>query len=141
MKLAPFVFLFFFHYVSAQTISSYKLFNDVTVTVDEPMAKKKGKTIIIFYALPNGNTTAQTMGKRMQEGDDWHYNIQHIKAQTAFIRKQLPKPNIIVVYLENDFKSWPLWKQKHPEYKKEIQRIIDTVYSMLLYKNKSIYLN
>lgn len=141
MKLACFIFLLLFHSASAQTISSYKVFNDVTLTIDEPTGKKNRKTIIIFYALPNGNTTAQTMGKKMEEGDDRHYDIQHTKAQTAFIRKQVPKQNIVVVYLENDFKSWPLWKQKHPEYKTEIQRIIDTVYSTLPYKNKIVHLN
>jgi len=36
--------------------------------------------VIILYALPNGNTTEHTMGKKKVEGDDWHFDIQHIKA-------------------------------------------------------------
>lgn len=32
------------------------------------------------------NTTEHTMGKRMQAGDAWHFDIQHIKAPTAFLR-------------------------------------------------------
>ena len=34
------------------------------------------KVVIALYALPNGNSTAQTIGKVMQAGDDWHFNIQ-----------------------------------------------------------------
>lgn len=141
MKLACFVLLFFFNRASSQVISSFRIFNDVTITFDEPAKKSNSPTTIIFFALPNGNSTAQTMGRKLKKGDDWHYDIQHIKAQTAFIRKQLPKQNIVVAYLENDFKSWPLWKKEHPDYKTEIQKIVDTVYSTLSYKNKIVYLN
>src|SRR5262249_6200466 len=31
--------------------------------------------MLIFYALPNGNTTEQTIGKKLQPGDDWHFDI------------------------------------------------------------------
>jgi hypothetical protein len=46
------------------------------------------------------------MGKLLKEGDDWHYDIQHIKAQTKFVRNKLTSENIVVVYLENKFKSY-----------------------------------
>ena len=96
--------------------------------------------MIILYALPNGNTTEQTMGKKMVSGDDWHFDIQHIKAQTAFIREGMPGKNIVVVYLENSYKSWPLWKTKHPGYIEETQRIVDTILG-LFHGKKSLYLN
>src|SRR3954469_25253623 len=35
-------------------------------------------TLIIFYALPNGNTIEQTIGCRLRDGLDWHFDIQHI---------------------------------------------------------------
>ena len=56
------------------------------------------------------------MGKKVKEGDDWHFDIQHISAQTRFIRQQL-KENFVVIYLENNYKSWPAWKQHHPDFK------------------------
>src|SRR5205814_6050771 len=58
------------------------------------------KPLLILYALPNGNTTEQTIGKTIQSGDDWHYDIQHIGAQTRFLRRMLPNRPIIVAYLE-----------------------------------------
>jgi hypothetical protein len=137
--------IFFFSIILFQSafaqskIDSFHIYSDVKITVDAPVHfKKKTKTILIIYALPNGNSTEQTMGKILREGDDWHFDIQHIKAQTAFIRNEL-KENIVVAYLENNFKSWPLWKQKHTEFKKEIQHIVETISNMV--KTKIIYLN
>ncbi len=128
--------------ISAQqkdTLYSFTIGTDVMVSIDQPLKIKKCKTILVFYALPNGNTTAQSMGKLMKAGEDWHFDIQHVRAQTAFIRQQLKNKNIIVAYLENNFKSWPAWKQKHRGFATEIKKIIDTVAS--LFKKPLIYLN
>jgi hypothetical protein len=65
---------------------------------------------LILYALPNGNTTAQTMGRALTDGMDWHYDIQHISAQTRALRAR-GISNAIVVYLEADTKSWPEWRR------------------------------
>ncbi|MGQ0739190.1 MAG: hypothetical protein ACT4OJ_09045 [Bacteroidota bacterium] len=120
---------------------SFYLYGDVKAAIDRPRFKKHKETLVIFYALPNGNTTAQTMGKKMQPGDDWHFDIQHIRAQTQFIRLQLRNKNVVVIYLENDYKSWPLWKQKHPDFKILIPKIIDSLAGMIAARGKSIYLN
>jgi hypothetical protein len=123
------------------TLYSFTLFKDVKITIDrkvQSFTSKKPAQLILF-ALPNGNTTAQTMGKKMAAGDDWHFDIQHIRAQTAFLRTALPHKNIVVAYLENDYKSWPAWKQKHPDFAAEIKNIVDTLSS--LFPKPVIYLN
>ncbi len=115
---------------------------DVSITIDQPSSfKKSASTVIILFALPNGNTTAQTMGKKMQPGDDWHFDIQHIKAQTEFIRSQWKKKNIVVVYLENEYKSWPSWKAKHEDFKERVLGIIDTIFKVVPATNEELYLN
>lgn len=140
LKFTLLIQLFLFNLCFAQSkIDSFRIFNDVKITLAVSKYKYK-KTVLIFYALPNGNTTAQTMGKKLQADDDWHYDIQHIKAQTEFLRGKL-KENIVVAYLENDYKSWPSWKQKHSGYKKEIQIIVDSVFNLIPSKNKTVYLN
>ena len=68
-------------------------------------------TRLILYALPNGNTTTQTIGKVLLPGDDWHYAIQHIGAQTRRLREILVGENVIVAYLEAEKRSWPRWRQ------------------------------
>jgi hypothetical protein len=115
---------------------------DVKITFDYPVKfYDTKKTMLILYALPNGNTTEQTMGKKMQLNDDWHFDIQHIRAQTKFIRQQLPQENIVVTYLENNFKSWPAWKKNHADYLPIIHHIVDTLFGLINTKKKVIYLN
>ena len=122
-------------------VDSFRIYSDIKVTIDKPAGLSyKRKKIIVFYALPNGNTTAQTMGKKIQPGDDWHFDIQHIASQTKFIRGQLRKEDFIVVYLENDYKSWPAWKQKHPDYRIIIPKMVDSL-SGLYGKKRTVYLN
>jgi hypothetical protein len=125
----------------ADSYSSFRMYGDVRITIDQPLDLSKKKTIIILFALPNGNTTEQTMGKKMASGDDWHFDIQHIRAQTKFLREKLSATNIVVFYLENDLKSWPAWKQKHSNHLGLIQHIVDTLFKIVPAKNKSIYLN
>lgn len=67
-------------------------------------------TTLILYALPNGNTTEQTIGKALAPGDDWHFDIQHIGAQTRLLRAATPGRNLVIVYLESAQKSWPAWR-------------------------------
>lgn len=127
-------------FCTSDTLISYRFRNDVTITIDRPAQLTHKRTQLILFALPNGNTTAQTMGKRMEPGDDWHYDIQHIKAQTAFIR-EASKENIIVAYLENDKKAWPQWKRAYPDYKTQITAIVDTIIQTLALKNFTLHLN
>ncbi len=123
-------------------IDSFRVNGDVRITIDQPARLAVGKkTIIVFYAVPNGNSTEQTMGKKMKPGDDWHFDIQHIRAQTRFIRRQWPGRNFVVIYLENDYKSWPFWKQKHPDFKTRIPQMVDSLAGLIPAKYKSIYLN
>ncbi len=65
---------------ATDTLYSFRFRDDVTITIDRPVSQLKKHTQLILFALPNGNTTAQTMGKKMEPGDDWHFDIQHIKA-------------------------------------------------------------
>lgn len=140
--LATILFLGTVFLAEAQdSLQRFTMYGDVHITIDMVTGQDtKGQTLVILYALPNGNTTEQTMGKRMAEGDDWHFDIQHIKAQTKFVRQELPDKNIIVIYLENSYKSWPQWKAKHPAYIEETQHIVDTLYSLFKGK-KSLCLN
>jgi hypothetical protein len=123
-------------------IRTFWMSDSVRVTIDKSTPfNPKRETIITFFALPNGNTTEQTMGKKMKEGDDWHFDIQHIRAQTLFIREQMPKKNFVVIYLENNLKAWPAWKQKKPGLRQIIPHIIDSLTGLIPGKKKQVYLN
>lgn len=103
--------------------------NDVVLTFDEPQKiDKKRVTKIIIYALPNGNSTEWTFGKKISGEEDWHYNIQHIGAQTAFIRNTDSLSNYIIVYAGNELKSWPAWRKQNAEGNTQIKEMVEYVF-------------
>jgi hypothetical protein len=81
------------------------------------------------------------MGKALKTGDDWHFDIQHIRAQTAFLRSKVSLESFVVIYLENKLKSWPSWKSKHSDFKTLIPHLVDSLSGIIKAKQKSIYLN
>ena len=84
----------------------------VTATIVAPEQVDFSKTVdLILYALPNGNSTAETMGRWPVDSVAWRFDIQHIAAQTRALRDR-GYPQAIVVYLEADGKSWPSWRAK-----------------------------
>lgn len=85
------------------------------------------KTLLIFYALPNGNSIEWTRGKRISGSDDWHFDIQHIKAQTDYLRSVMTDHNLVVAYMANTLKSWPAWKREAPGRPAEIRRMVDSI--------------
>lgn len=111
--------------------SMHRIFlkNDVVLTFDEPLKiDSKKPTRLIIYALPNGNSTEWTFGKKLNDGEDWHYNIQHIGAQTEFIRNADPQTNYIIVYAENGLKSWPTWREQNIDGGTQIKEMVEYVF-------------
>lgn len=87
---------------------------EVRVVVNSPAAPAPHKPVrLVLFALPNGNTIEQTIGRRFEPGDDWQFNIQHIGAQTRWLRERMPESSLVVAYLECTGKSWPAWRAKH----------------------------
>lgn len=105
-----------------------KLPDEVRILVNAPaqasFATNK-PVLLVFYALPNGNSIEQTVGKKLQAADDWHSDIQHIGAQTRWLRQVITNKTIVVAYLEAGMKSWPAWRKKHGD--QRIAEILDGV--------------
>jgi len=105
-----------------------RLADDVRILVNAPAPEtfsSNHPVQLIFYALPNGNTIEQTIGKKLQPGDDWHFDLQHIGAQTRWLRTASTNQTIAVVYLEAGPKSWPAWRKTHSD--QRIAEIFDGV--------------
>jgi len=85
-------------------------------------ATEPGETEILIYALPNGNSIEWTMGKQLSVGDDWHYDIQHIAAQTRWLRERTDL-NFTLAYLEAPAKSWPHWNRQHADHQDLIKQL------------------
>ena len=99
------------------------------------------RVLLIFYALPNGNSIEQTLGKTLKDGDDWHYDIQHIGAQTRFLRKQLTGQTVVVVYLEAGQRSWPQWKRENPNFLDDTKGVVDAITSIFRPWSPRVVLN
>ena len=115
-----------------EQILAYTNDAEAKILIDAPTQFARGNKVkLIFYALPNGNTTAQTIGKKMEPGDNIHYDIQHIGAQTRFLRHVLTNTTLVVVYLEaadsTIARSWPTWRKNHAAHPGLIPQLIDSV--------------
>ena len=112
---------------------------DVAVTINascDRTGRTERELLLIFFALPNTNTTAWTFGKLKTPSDNWRFDIQHIGAQTRFLRAMMPERDIVTAYLENAGRSWPQWREKNPDNPVLIRALIDTVAS--LYGNRRV---
>ncbi|NLE60090.1 MAG: hypothetical protein GX616_17195 [Planctomycetes bacterium] len=115
-----------------EEILAYRFEPGVQVRVIAPPATQFDRSMptrVIIYALPNGNTTDQTIGKRVTPGVDWHYGIQHIGAQTRRLREAIRDENIVTACVEADGKSWPTWRSKHAQSSQLIAQVVDSIAS------------
>jgi len=93
---------------------------DVEILIDEPENLIPGaRTEIILYALPNGTLIDWTVGGKVAPGEDWHLDIHHIAAQTAFLRANDKQSNYITIYLKTRQKAWNNWHKQHLDIAKE----------------------
>jgi hypothetical protein len=96
--------------------------------VNAPLDKKGAPapaTRIILYALPNGNTIEQTLGCRMAQGLDWHYDIQHVAGQVRLLRALWPDERIVLICAEAGGLSWPAWRRAYPDANARIVRFVE----------------
>lgn len=93
-----------------ETWSGFHVRDDVRVRCSRPEPRPEdGRARVVLYALPAGNTSEQTIGRKTAEGDDWHFDIQHIGAQTRWLRAHGGRPDLNVWYLESEGRSWVQW--------------------------------
>ena len=91
-------------------------------------------TRLVIYACPNGNSIEMTMGAKLEKGMDWHYDIQHIAAQTRKLRQIDADENIVVAVLEADTKSWPAWRNlRGDENGKLIREVVEQVQAAIFH--------
>lgn len=157
-KIPVILFLFFlFVRINAQLLPGFKLsgyFGEqqlliedsaretrILINAPEHGFKEKDRVMLIFYALPNGSTIEQTIGKTLKKGDDWHYDIQHIGAQTRLLRGILKERTIVIAYLESKQKSWPAWKANMPDHGEKIKDIVNNVKELFVQWDPEIVLN
>lgn len=107
-----------------------ELYPGVTATLVAPARLDRTRRVdLVLYALPNGNSTAETIGRAPGEGVGWRFDIQHIGAQTRALRER-GLEQAVVAYLEADTRSWPEWRRVHG-YERANARIVALVDQLL----------
>lgn len=99
------------------------------------------RVLPVFFALTNRNTIEQTFGKKPDRGDNWHFDIRHIAAQTRFLRNEVQNRTIVVVYIETKQKSWPDWVANTPGSIEKVKKIVDDVANIFTPWQPKIVLN
>jgi hypothetical protein len=84
-------------------------------------------TLLVFYAIPNGNSIEQTLGCKLTPGMDWHFDIQHVAAQIRRLREVDHGENIVLACIEVDGKSWPSWRAGHANAGELIRKLESSV--------------
>lgn len=115
---------------------------DVIININAPLQlNRSAKTYLVFFALPNGNSIEWTKGKKLNSGDDWHFDIQHIAAQTRYVRHTDKKNNYIIAYVMAGQKSWLAWKRSTPDSIFIIKKIVDSISNFFKNYHPEIILN
>ncbi len=115
-----------------EQVTTFNYIPDIRVHINAPSADSfdpDKPVALALFALPNGNTIEHTVGKVLKADDDWHYDIQHIGAQTRFLRQKTDDYNLVTVYLEARQKSWPTWKSQTPGYDEIIKTLVEYIKS------------
>jgi hypothetical protein len=105
----------------------------ITATIVAPAnLDLNARVDLILYALANGNSTAETIGRGQFDSTTWRFDIQHIGAQTRALRARGLR-QAVVVYLEADKKSWPEWRSRHgyDRANARIVAIVDTLRTVI----------
>lgn len=127
-----------------EQVLHFEFFPGIYVEINAPASTAfdaEKKILLVFYALPNSNRIEETIGRRIKSDEEWRYEIQHIGAQTRFLRNQVKEYNIVTVYLETDVQSWPWWSGMRPDGDILVKMVVDSVKSIFSDFDVDIVLN
>jgi hypothetical protein len=91
----------------------------------DDQGKPARATRLIVYTLPAGNTIEQTLGCRTKPGLDWHYDIQHVAAQTRLLRSLLPNEKIVLVCIEGPGLNWSAFRKSYADADARMAEFLD----------------
>ncbi len=113
---------------ATETTEELRFEPGVRVVLNAPARIDPAQAVrLVLFAAPAGNSIEHTIGRRTQPGDDWHFDIQHVGAQTRWLRERGGEPNLVVAYLQADERSFVLWRRKHADHPARIVAIVDAL--------------
>jgi pimeloyl-ACP methyl ester carboxylesterase len=111
-----------------ETMEEINFESGVRVVINAPKIREAAKPVrLVLYGAPAGNTIEQTMGRKIAPGGDWHFDIQHIAAQTRWLRARMTDATLVVAYLQAAQRSFVLWKRAQPEHPRRAAEIVEAL--------------
>jgi hypothetical protein len=96
----------------AERVVRLNLDAGVEAVVNVPARRNPARPLrLVIYAAPAGNTAEQTYGGAIAPGGDPKYELQHILAQTRWLRMHDPSADLAVAVVQCGEKSWPAWRR------------------------------
>jgi hypothetical protein len=96
----------------AERIVRLTLEAGVHAVVNVPTHRNAARPLrFVIYAAPAGNTIEQTLGRSIASGGDPKFEIQHISAQTRWLRMHDPSADLAVAVVQCSENSWPAWRR------------------------------
>ncbi|MFZ1749152.1 MAG: hypothetical protein WAU01_03130, partial [Saprospiraceae bacterium] len=116
---------------------------DARIVINAPTKGfgNRDKVLLILYGLPNGSTFEDIFGRRQKDTGAKSTEIQHIGAQTRFLRRILTHQTVVVAYLESKQKSWPLWKAQTHDYLVQTKNMVENMSQIFQAWKPEIILN
>jgi hypothetical protein len=112
----------------AERNEEFRIEPGVRIVINAPDVMDAARpTRLVLFGAPAGNTIEQTFGRRMQPGDDWHFDIQHLAAQTRWLRRHDASVNLVVACLQTDERSWVAWRRKYADAPVRIMAVVDAL--------------
>lgn len=82
----------------------------VRLYVNAP-GRVQGPVVLLVYATPNGNTIEETLGaKDFDSKTEWRFDIQHVLAQTRFVRQMEKDRAVVLAVTQAPTLSWPAFR-------------------------------
>ncbi len=126
-----------------QQMVTEAIFPGTRILINAPLSGfgPADRVMLILYALPNGNTIEETFGKKNAGEDEWRYDIQHIGAQTRFLRHVIRDRTVVVACLENNRLSWPAWSAASSSPAEDTRLIVERITSLFSRWQTELVLN
>jgi hypothetical protein len=98
----------------AEKHQTFRLGPGVRAHFLSPTALRPNQPVkLVIYALPNGHTIEQTLGRADAPGQHVNFTRQHIAAQTRFVRAEAGRENLVLACVEASGLAWPAWRRSH----------------------------
>ncbi len=116
-----------------ETTEEWRLQPGVRIWLNLPARPEKKENAaappldLVLYALPNGATIEQTLGRRVTADADAAFDRQHIGAQTRWLREHFSERELVVAYLECEGRSWPAWRKQHDPQNTRVPQIVEAL--------------